>query len=203
MSNFGKDFWDERYSINEFVYGTKPNSFFKNVLDKLPPGKILLLGEGEGRNAVYAALNGWKVDAVDFSSQAKEKALQLALDNNVHINYNVFDLSDYKFKQNYYDVVAVIFLHLNPKLRNSIHSQVNKSCRTDGKLILEVFEKEQLGKTSGGPQNLEMLYSIEEMKKDFENMKIELIEKKNIYIDESDQHRGEAVVIRLIAAKSE
>ena len=203
MSNFGSNFWDERYSITEFVYGTKPNFFFKNILDKLPPRKILLLGEGEGRNAVYAASNGWKVDAVDFSSRGKEKALQLASDNDVHINYAVADLSDYKFRQNYYDVIAIIFLHLNPELRTSIHSQVFKSLCVGGKLILEVFEKEQLGKTSGGPQDLEMLYSIEEMKKDFEKMKIELIDKKNIYLDESDHHRGDAVVIRLIAVKSE
>jgi len=202
MSKYGSNFWDERYSKTEFVYGSSPNFFFKNVLDKLAPGKILFPGEGEGRNAVYAALNGWQVDAVDFSSQAKEKALQLALDNDIHINYEVIDLSDYKFKQNYYDVIAIIFLHLNTNVRHSIHSQVNKSLRYGGKLILEVFEKEQLGKTSGGPQNLEMLYSIEEMKKDFVNMKIELIEKKNVFIDESDHHRGEAVVIRLIAVKS-
>jgi hypothetical protein len=73
---------------------------------------------------------------------------------------------------------------------------------TGGKLILEVFEKEQLGKTSGGPQSPEMLYSIEELEKDFVNMKIDLLEKKHIILDEGSKHSGDAVVIRLIAVKS-
>ncbi len=73
-----KDFWDKRYSEEEFAYGTTPNEFVKSVIDKLKPGKALFLGEGEGRNAVYAASLGWNVDAVDFSESAKEKALKLA-----------------------------------------------------------------------------------------------------------------------------
>jgi SAM-dependent methyltransferase len=203
MNEFGGKFWDERYSTTEFIYGTEPNSFFKHELDKLTPGKILLLGEGEGRNAVYAALNGWKVDAVDFSLKAKEKALQLAEDNDVKINYKVVDLSNYKLKPDYYDAIAIIYLHLKPELRTYIHSQLNDSLRAGGKLILEVFEKEQLGKHSGGPQSLEMLYSKEELKTDLENMKIEMLKKKYINLDEGDKHSGDAVVIRLIAIKTE
>ena len=73
-----KNFWDERYSIKDYVYGTKPNHFFEEQIQKLKPGKILMLGEGEGRNAVFAAKLGWQVDAVDSSSVSKEKALKLA-----------------------------------------------------------------------------------------------------------------------------
>jgi len=99
MNKFSDEFWDERYSSIEFVYGTEPNIFFKDELDKLKTGNILLLGEGEGRNAVYAAAQGWKVDAVDFSTIAKEKALKLANENNVKINYDVASLADYTFNQ--------------------------------------------------------------------------------------------------------
>ena len=79
-----KNFWDERYSNKEFVYGTLPNQFFKDQLDKLKPGKILMVGEGEGRNAVYAAKLGWQVDAIDSSNVAKEKAAKLAELNKVN-----------------------------------------------------------------------------------------------------------------------
>ena len=65
-----KEFWNERYAEPEFAYGVLPNDFFKNQLDKLKPGSILLVCEGEGRNAVYAAKNGWKVEAFDSSEQA-------------------------------------------------------------------------------------------------------------------------------------
>jgi SAM-dependent methyltransferase len=201
MNKFGGEFWDERYSSIEFVYGTEPNNFFKDELDKLKTGNILLLGEGEGRNAVYAAVKGWNVDAVDFSIIAKEKALKLAEEKSVRINYEIADLSEYKPISNYYDSAAIIFLHLNPKIRIDVHSKVADSLKPGGTLILEVYEKEQLGKDSGGPQNIDMLYSNEELKNDFNNMKIIGLEKKIINLNESKQHEGEAVVLRLIALK--
>ncbi len=201
MNKFGGNFWDERYSSTEFVYGTEPNTFFKDELDKLKTGNILLLGEGEGRNAVYAAVKGWNVDAVDFSIIAKEKALKLAEENSVKINFEVTDLSEYKPKLNYFDAAAIIFLHLNPKIRNDVHSKVVDSLKPGGTLILEVYEKEQLGKDSGGPQNIDMLYSKEELKDDFKLMKIIVLEKKIITLNESVYQKGEAVVLRLIAVK--
>ncbi len=201
MNKFGGEFWDERYSSIGFVYGTEPNIFFKDKLDKLKIGNILLLGEGEGRNAVYAAVKGWNVDAVDFSIIAKEKALNLAVENSVSINYEIADLSEYKPKSNYYDAAAIIFLHLNPRIRSDVHSKVVDSLKPDGTLILEVYEKEQLGKDSGGPKNIDMLYSKEELKDDLKKMKIIIFEKKIITLNESEQHKGKAAVLRLIAVK--
>ena len=201
MNKFGGEFWDKRYSSIEFVYGTEPNIFFKDELEKLNSGNILLLGEGEGRNAVYAAAEGWNVDAVDFSTIAKDKALKLAEENSVGINYEITDLSEYKSKLNYYDSAAIIFLHLNPKIRGTVHSRVVDSLKPGGTLILEVYEKEQFGNDSGGPQNIDMLYSKEELQNDFTEMNIIVLEKKIISLNESEQHKGEAVVLRLIAVK--
>ncbi len=201
MNKFGGKFWNERYSSTDFVYGTEPNTFFKDELDKLRTGNILLLGEGEGRNAVYAAVKGWNVDAVDFSIIAKEKALKLAEENSVSINYEITELSKYKPKSNYYDSAAIIFLHLNPKIRSDVHSKVVDSLIPGGTLILEVYEKKQLGKDSGGPQNIDMLYSKEELKNDFNNMKIIELEKKVLNLNESEQHKGEAYVLRFVGEK--
>jgi len=201
MNKFGGEFWNERYSSIEFVYGTKPNIFFKDELDKLKTGNILMLGEGEGRNAVYAAVKGWEVDAVDFSTIAKDKALKLADKNSVNINYELDDLSKYNPKSNYYDSAAIIFLHLNPKIRSEVHSRVVDSLKPGGTLILEVYEKEQLGKDSGGPQNINMLYSKEELEADFADMNIIDLQKRIVILNESQHHSGEAVVLRLIAVK--
>ena len=201
MNKFGGKFWDERYSSIEFAYGTEPNTFFKDELDKLKTGNILLLGEGEGRNAVYAAVKGWNVDAVDFSIIAKEKALKLAEENSVRINYEITDLSKYNHKTNYYDAASIIFLHLNLKIRSYIYSKVVESLKPGGTLILEVYEKEQLGKDSGGPKNIDMLYSKEELKDDLKKMKTIMFEKKIISLNESKQHKGEAAVLRLIGVK--
>jgi len=201
MNKFGGEFWNERYSSIEFVYGTEPNIFFKDELDKLKTGNILMLGEGEGRNAVYAAVKGWEVDAVDFSTIAKDKALKLADKNSVNIHYELDDLSKYKPKSNYYDTAAIIFLHLNPTIRSEVHSRVVDSLKPGGTLILEVYEKEQLGKDSGGPQNINMLYSKKELEADFADMNIIELQKRIVILNESQHHSGEAAVLRLIAVK--
>ena len=102
MSDLQSNFWDERYSSEEYVYGVEPNQFFKQVLDKIPvPGKLLLPGEGEGRNAVYAAKCGWLVDAYDQSINAQKKALKLAEINDVIINYSVVDLAKFNPQKKY------------------------------------------------------------------------------------------------------
>jgi len=201
MNEFGGEFWDDKFSAKDFVYGELPNKFFKESLEKLNPGKILMLGEGEGRNAVFAATKGWHVDAVDFSKTAKEKALSLAKKNSIKINYTLSSLEDYKFIAGEYNAVGNIFLHLNPSIRSIVHHGIITALRTGGYLILEVFEKEQLGRTSGGPQNFEMLYSTEELEKDFGNMKIILLEKKEVVLDEGDLHKGKAMVVRLLSQK--
>ena len=201
MNKFGGEFWEDKFSPEEFVYGVMPNDFFKTSLEKLYPGKILMLGEGEGRNAVFAAAKGWQVDAVDFSKTAKEKALRLAKENSVTINYTLSSLENFNFIPYEYDAVGIIFLHLNPSLRSIVHPGIIATLKTGGYLVLEVFEKEQLGRTSGGPQNFDMLYSIEELEKAFKSIKIILLEKKEVVLDEGDLHNGKAMVVRLLAQK--
>ena len=201
MNDFDGKFWNTKYSPRNFVYGIKPNKFFKDSLNKLKPGNVLMLGEGEGRNAVFAARQGWQVDAVDFSEVAKDKALRLAKENSVTINYVISKLENYEFVSNTYDVVGNIFLHLHPTLRKIVHPGIISTLKKSGHLILEVFEKAQLGRTSGGPQNFDMLYSVEELQTDFKSMRIILLEKLEVNLDEGELHNGKAMVVRLIAQK--
>ena len=72
-----KEMWNERYSADEYAYGTSPNEFFRKNIEQLPPGKILLPGDGEGRNAVYAAALGWDVTAFDMSDEAEAARIVL------------------------------------------------------------------------------------------------------------------------------
>ncbi len=195
------DFWDQRYSSEEYIYGIEPNGFFKEQIDKINSGKILLLGEGEGRNAVYAAKNGWEVDAVDFSRQAKIKAEKLAEKNSTAINYLVKNISDYIPPKDYYDVVGLIFLHLNPELRRLVHLNVIASLKKDGKIILESYSKDQLTKTTGGPKNQELLYLLNDIKKDFNNLNLIVLEETSENISEGKYHSGEASIIKMVASK--
>lgn len=202
MSDFGSNFWDERYSSMEYVYGTEPNHFFKEQIDKIPVrGKVLLPGEGEGRNAVYAAKLGWQVDAFDQSKIAQQKALSLAEKNEVKINYNVINLNEFNPAKEQYDAVAIIFVHLKEDFRQALNKKLIDSLKTGGKIILELFSKRQLGKNSGGPQELTMLYSLDEIERDFRNLKSTMLKEEILYLNESEKHKGEASVIRFIGEK--
>jgi SAM-dependent methyltransferase len=197
-----KDFWDNRYSVDDYIFGTEPNEFFKSEIDKLPCGKLLLIGEGEGRNAVYAAKLGWQVDAIDFSSTAKSKAFMLAEKNNVTINYSVMDFNDLKLTADNYNAVGIIYIHLEEELRKKVIEKVTKALNNDGSLILELFEKEQITRNSGGPKDLDLLYSLEDAVNDFINLDFHYLNKETITLNEGKGHQGEAVVIRFVGTKS-
>lgn len=196
-----KDFWNSRYSEQEFAYGTEPNAFLKEQLGNLKSGKALFLGEGEGRHAVYAANSGWHVDAVDFSSSAKDKALKLAEENKVTINYEVCDLNEYQFKENYYDLVVMIFLHLPIGLREKAFKNSINSLKLNGILLVEAFNKNQINNSSGGPQSLDLLYSENDVLSLAKDLKTEAIETKSIELDEGEYHKGKADVIRYVGVK--
>lgn len=196
-----RELWNQRYSERDFVYGKEPNQFFKEQIEKLTPGKLLLLGEGEGRNGIFAAKLGWKVDAFDFSETAKEKALRFAQSENVKINYEVSDLQTAEVNENFYDAVGVIYLHLPEDIRENIHAKAQKSLKKDGVLILEAYEKDQIKNSSGGPKDLDLLYSLEDIYTDFQDLEIQKFTKENISLNEGPLHTGPASIIRFVGKK--
>lgn len=198
-----KEMWDERFSGEDYIYGKQPNEFFRLQLDKLQHGRLLLAGEGEGRNAVYAASKGWQVDAFDYSEKAREKALKLAEEQNVKISYTVQDLNDFNPGEGLYDAAALIYIHLEEELRQKVHAKVIASLKPGGVLILEAFDKEQLSRSSGGPRDIDLLYSLEDIVNDFNSLEFSTFMKETLVLDEGDKHSGEAVVIRFAGVKLE
>jgi SAM-dependent methyltransferase len=195
------EFWDKRYSEENFAYGKEPNFYFKQEIHKLSPGKLLLPGEGQGRNAVYAAKIGWHVTAIDLSSAAKERALKLAQENNVKIEYYVTPLEKYDFRKNEFDSSALVFTHFPPENRNKIHSLIIKSLKPGGILIIEAFSKKQINNTSGGPKELSMLYTLADLMNDFKETEILESYETQTNLDEGTYHRGKADVIRMVVKK--
>jgi SAM-dependent methyltransferase len=193
--------WEERYSGEKFAYGKEPNKFFKAEIEKLIPGRLLMIGEGEGRNAVYAAKLGWNVDAIDYSEMARKKAMALAAENNILINYEINDLSLFEPKEDYYDAIGIIYIHLDEELRRKVHLKVIKSLKENGCVILEAFEKKQIKNSSGGPKNIDLLYSLEDIVSDFIDLEFIKLDKENVSLDEGDYHVGEADVVRFIGKK--
>lgn len=197
------DKWNDRFSEEGYAYGKEPNAFFKEEIDKLKPagGRLLLVAEGEGRNAVYAASFGFEVDAFDFSPQAKEKAMKLAQEHKVSINYTVQDLEDFSPREDYYDCAGIIYMHLPEDLRHKVIEKIIASLKKGGRIIIEVFEKDQIEKTSGGPKDPELLYSLEDIVNEFSELDFQQLSKEVIELQEGKYHKGEAVVIRFTGTK--
>ncbi len=195
-------FWDERFGKTEYVYGTQPNRFFEESLIALPPGRLLLPGEGEGRNAVFAAAKGWKVDAFDSSKEGKRKAEALAQQLQTTISYSLSSYEKFEPDADAYDAVGLIFTHCDPKTRKLLHLQMVNALKPNGFLILEAFSKGQLGNESGGPRDLDMLFSLEELKEDFSELTFEHMEEAETILSEGSYHQGKASVVRLIARKT-
>ena len=195
-----KDFWNERYANEEFIYGTEPNDFFKQQLNKLKPGKILLPAEGEGRNAVYAASLGWEVTAFDMSIKGKEKALQLAKMQAVDITYEVIGIQEFQSNEKF-DAIGLCYAHFPIEIRKKAHQHVLEFLKIGGHVIFEAFAKAQLGNASGGPKNKDMLFSIEEIQNEFSQLDFELLQEKTIELSEGNHHKGKAEVIRFLGVK--
>ena len=196
-----KEFWNERYAETQYVYGEKPNDYLKEQLLKLPAGKILFPCEGEGRNAVFAAANHWDTFACDFSESGREKAMALAHKNGVSITYDICDILEYQTSNNSFDAIALVFAHFPENIRRKVHHKLLDMLKPGGVIILIGFNKKQLGKSSGGPKLLEMLFDQEMLREDFEKCEIEALEEKNVLLSEGHYHQGEAEIIRGIFRK--
>lgn len=194
-------FWNERYSSYVTVYGDNPNEFFKDHISKISPGKLLLPGEGEGRNAVFAAKRGWNVDAFDYSEAGRTKALARAAAENVSIHYITGDINDIIIPDATYDAIGLIYIHLKPEVRKIMHEQAVRSLKTGGHLILEAFSKAQINNISGGPRDINLLYDLDEVVKDFKGLKILFARTERIRLNEGPFHQGKADVIRIVATK--
>lgn len=199
--------WNSRYAEKEYVYGKEPNQFFKSHLDEFEPNSnVLFAAEGEGRNAVFALKNGLKAIAFDFSVEAKKKAMQLAEENLVQLEYHIGNLLDINFPEESFDGLVLIYAHFPPPIRKKIHQKLQTLLKSGGKLILEGFSKNHLevsknNERTSGPQNIEMLFTTDIIKNDFNEIEFSLEVEEIVELVESKHHEGKSSLIRMIGVK--
>jgi SAM-dependent methyltransferase len=198
-----KLFWNERYAGAESVYGRQPNHFFKDEIQKLTPGKLLLPGEGEGRNALYAASLGWNVSAIDFSEVAKKKTVAMAKSMGLLIDYQLGDIGSISLARDAYDMIALIYVHLSEVEKKHLLSECTHALKVGGKILLEVFSKDQVKYVSGGPKDTRLLYSVEELTSNFMGFDFQLARTELIDLQEGVFHSGLASVVRIMATKNQ
>lgn len=195
-----KAFWDKRYQAFELVYGIKPNEYLKAKLPK-KTGSILLPGDGQGRNALFAAKQGWLVTAFDYSSTAKLQADKLFSKHNVNVDFQTLSYQDCIFEEETFDCIALIYNHMPSSFRKEVHQKYISFLKPNGILILEAFSKKQLPLNSGGPKNSDFLFDTNTIENDFKILEtLELHEMQTI-LDEGEFHKGKAEIIRYIGRK--
>ncbi len=197
--------WDERYSEPGFAYGTSPNDFLAASLIHLPlpAGHILCLAEGEGRNAVFLAEQGYTVTAVDSSAVGLKKAQSLAAKRGVAISTCVADLADFLLPANSYDAIVSIFCHLPPLVRQKLYRQIPSSLKPGGVFLLEGYTPRQLQYGTGGPPIRELLVELDDLREDLQSLHIVSAIEVRREIFEGRLHTGLGEVAQVIAVKKE
>ena len=194
--------WDERFSQDRPVYGEAPNGFLQTQAFRLKAGmKVFVPGDGYGRNGIWLARQGLQVHTLDLSPVGVERARKTAQSAGVSMTIEIGDLSTWTWPVGKFDAVVSIFLHLPPEVRAKIHGSMLHALKPGGIVILEAFTPAQLQHTSGGPKQVELLYTPELLRQDFAGAEAVQLEEKDIQLDEGHMHRGPASVVRGIFRK--
>ena len=193
--------WNQRYSGKAYVYGTEPNDFLREQLARLPRGRALCLAEGEGRNAVWLARQGYVVTAVDASDVGLAKARQLAEKQGVEIDTQHCDLRDYPFTPGHWDLIVSIFCHLPPELRQNLHRHCVAGLHSGGALLLEAYTPAQLVYRTGGPPVAELMMDAASLRKELAGLEFELLRELERELHEGVLHDGTGAVVQVLAHK--
>ena len=194
--------WDERYAAATYFYGTEPNDFLKEHVAAIPAGgRVLCLGEGEGRNATYLAGLGFDVVALDQSLVGLQKAARLAAARSVSIRTLVANLDDYQFEADHWDGIISIWCHVPKRLRSSIHGRIGASLKPGGAFLLESYTAAQLRHGTGGPKDLDFLPSLTEISADLAGMKISVGQELERVVQEGAGHAGLSAVVQVVAQR--
>jgi hypothetical protein len=197
-----KAFWNERYAADEFVYGTEPNDFLVASCARIAAGgRVLCLADGEGRNSVWLARQGFHVSAIDVAEQGVAKARSLASRAGVAIEAEVADVTRHDFGEGAWDAIVSIFLHLPAKPRRDVHARAVAALKRGGAFVYEAYGPEQARYGTGGPPEGQLRHPLAEVVADFEGCAIEHAWEGVRDVREGRLHRGEGFVVQLVARK--
>jgi SAM-dependent methyltransferase len=197
------NFWDQRFAEPGYKYGLEPNAFLREQAARLEPAsRVLVPGDGEGRNGVWLAEQGHAVKAVDYSPVGLQKARDLAERRGVLLATELADLSDWAPEAASLDAVVLIYTHLPGAIRQGAHRRLAQGLKPGGWLMLEAFHPQQLQHASGGPKDVDMLYTPEQLGADFDGLlSPTLAWHGEVTLSEGPGHQGLAHVTRWIGQR--
>jgi SAM-dependent methyltransferase len=195
--------WEGRYGVPEYIFGKEPNYFLASCKPLLPrSGKALAVADGEGRNGVWLAEQGLDVLSVDFSPAAQEKARALAKERGVRITFERANVHDWAYPEAEFDVVVEIFTQFSsPTERARKWAGMRKALKPGGLLIIQGYTPKQLEYGTGGPKQLENLYTRAMLEEAFSGFHDMAFVEEEVEIQEGTSHGGMSAVINFTARK--
>jgi SAM-dependent methyltransferase len=195
--------WEERFSIGEYLFGEGPNAYLASKAPLLARGsRALSIADGEGRNSVWLAEQGLRVDAFDFSPTGVKKARRLARNRGVRVNFNVSEMFQWDWAPSTYDLVAAIFIQfLTPPERDRLLSLVKRTLTPGGLFILQGYSLEQLNYGTGGPPEPDQLYTETMIREALQDMDIHEVLTYDEQIKEGTAHAGMSALMGVLARK--
>ncbi len=198
--------WDRQYAETGYIFGTAPNLFLTSEVHRFATGgRILVPGDGEGRNGVWLAEQGFDVTSVEASAVGVGKARALAAERDVRLDIQNANLDSWDWPVSAFDGVAAIFVHFEPHARATMHPRMLSALKPGGILLLEAFtpkhvENRKAGSRGGPPP--EMLYTAELLRQDLEGAAFDLLREEEVPLDEGSRHQGRAHVVRVAARRA-
>lgn len=197
-------FWDAKLAGDDYHFGRLPNDFLTQAETRLhKPSEILCVADGEGRNSAWLAQQGHRVTAFDISSVGVRKAQRLASELDVSVDYQQCRIEDWDWRDNRFDVVVAIFIQFTPPdTRRWLWQQIHQTLRPNGLLVLQGYSPAQLRYKTGGPSNVDHLYTENLLHNELAAFTLlECVEYESV-LNEGPGHNGQSALVRAIAQKS-
>ncbi len=193
--------WNERYSSKEYAYGTEPNTFLAANFQHLPKGRVLSMAEGEGRNAVFLAQQGYAVTAVDGSQVGLDKAQVLAETRGVKLECICADLADFDLGVGAWDAIISIFCPLPPAIRQALYRKVLAALKPGGVFLLEAYTPDQIKHGTGGGKSVELMQTAATLRAELPGLDFAHLVELERDVVEGIFHTGLGAVVQAIGVK--
>lgn len=197
-----RDFWNEKFANTEYAYGTEPNEFLAASVAKLKPGAALSLAEGEGRNAVWLAQQGFTVSSIEQSEKGVAKTLRLALQRGVIVMAERGELETFHIQPNSWDLIVSVYAHTPQELRRKLHRQVVAGLKPGGVFILEAYTPAQIPNNTGGPKDASLMPTAELLRSELNGLVFDHIAEVERDVVEGSLHTGTAQVVQVVAHRA-
>lgn len=198
--------WNQRFQGEAFHFGTEPNGWLREQVHTLPAGgRVLCVADGEGRNSIWLARQGFRVDAFDISDVGVAKARAWAAREGLgsRIDYAVCDGDAVAWPTAMYDAVVAIFIQFaDPAMRARLFARMAAALKPGGVLVLQGYTPRQLDYKTGGPPLVEHLYTEALLREAFADLEIVALRDYEADLAEGAGHRGRSALIGLVARRA-